>query len=73
MNGFEAYRKYVNPVLAQIEDMAGLNRRFVRAKGCCLWDDQGAEYLDFISGHGSFNLGHNHRIIVKSPVRHLAF
>ncbi len=66
MNGFEAYRKHVNPVLAQIEDMAGLSRRFVRAEGCCLWDDQGNKYLDFISGHGSFNLGHNHPAVAKS-------
>ncbi len=69
MNGFEAYRKHVNPVLAQLEDMTGMNRRFVRAEGFRLWDDQGVEYLDFISGHGSFNLGHNHPVLVKNVVK----
>ncbi len=59
MNGFEAYGKHVNPVLAQLEDMAGVNRRFVRARGCRLEDEQGREYLDFLSGHGAFNLSNN--------------
>ncbi len=49
--------------------MTGMNRRFVRAEGFRLWDDQGVEYLDFISEHGSFNLGHNHPVLVKNFVK----
>ena len=33
---------------------------FSRAKGCFLYDTEGREYLDFVSGVGVANLGHNH-------------
>ena len=36
MNGFDAYRQHINPVLAELEDLAGISRRFVRAEGCNL-------------------------------------
>lgn len=65
MNGFDAYKTHINPVLAELEDLAGISRRFVRAEGCNLWDDAGNCYLDFISGHGSQSLGHNPRDVVN--------
>jgi hypothetical protein len=36
MNGFDAFKKHINPVLAELEDLAGVSRRFVRAAGCNL-------------------------------------
>ena len=33
---------------------------FVRGSGCCLYDTEGREYLDFISGIGVTSLGHAH-------------
>jgi putrescine aminotransferase len=59
MNGFEAYRKHVNPVLARLEELAGISRIFMRAEGNYLYDEHGEAYLDMVAGHGSFNLGHN--------------
>jgi predicted acetylornithine/succinylornithine family transaminase len=32
----------------------------VRGRGARLWDDEGREYIDCMSGHGAFNLGHAH-------------
>ncbi|CAM3736478.1 diaminobutyrate--2-oxoglutarate transaminase [Alkalicoccus chagannorensis] len=32
---------------------------FHRAKGCRIWDEDGREYLDFFSGAGALNYGHN--------------
>ena len=46
MNGFDAYKMHINPVLAELEDLAGISRRFVRAEGCSLWDETGNCYLD---------------------------
>ncbi|MEJ2042928.1 MAG: diaminobutyrate--2-oxoglutarate transaminase [Reinekea sp.] len=34
-------------------------RVFNRAKGEFLWDEEGNEYLDFLSGAGTLNYGHN--------------
>src|SRR4026209_2426722 len=48
------------------DDAAILGRRhlprvvFERGQGMRLWDIEGREYLDFVSGHISLLLGHNH-------------
>lgn len=31
----------------------------VRGKGARLWDEEGREFIDCMSGHGAFNLGHS--------------
>lgn len=36
---------------------------FDRAKGSLVWDEQGREYLDFFSGAGSLNYGHNNDLL----------
>ena len=36
------------------------NRLLVRSKGCCLYDSDGREYIDFESGVWCANLGHGH-------------
>ena len=33
---------------------------FVRARGSKLWNDEGAEFIDFFAGAGALNYGHNH-------------
>jgi hypothetical protein len=44
MNGFDAYKRHINPVLAELEDLAGISHRFIRAEGCHIWDGQGNCY-----------------------------
>lgn len=39
---------------------------FVRGKGMSLFDDDGREYLDFVSGIGSVNLGHAHPVVADA-------
>lgn len=39
---------------------------FVRGEGMRLWDDDGREYLDFVSGIGAVNLGHSHPAVVEA-------
>jgi acetylornithine/LysW-gamma-L-lysine aminotransferase len=38
----------------------------VRGKGTRLWDDEGREYIDCMSGHGAFNLGHGHPRLLRA-------
>jgi acetylornithine/N-succinyldiaminopimelate aminotransferase len=38
----------------------------VRGKGTRLWDEQGKEYLDFLSGIAVCNLGHCHPAVVRA-------
>ena len=39
---------------------------FVRGEGARLWDDAGAEYLDFLSGISVCNTGHCHPAVVAA-------
>ena len=41
----------------------------VRGEGCRVWDIEGREYLDFLGGRGTANLGHCHPRVVKAIVR----
>jgi acetylornithine/LysW-gamma-L-lysine aminotransferase len=38
----------------------------VRGRGSRLWDDEGHEYIDCMSGHGALNLGHAHPSILEA-------
>jgi acetylornithine/LysW-gamma-L-lysine aminotransferase len=38
----------------------------VRGRGCRLWDEDGREYIDCMSGHGALNLGHAHPEILAA-------
>ena len=40
----------------------------VRGEGCRVWDQDGKEYLDFVSGIAVCNLGHCHPRVVESIV-----
>jgi acetylornithine aminotransferase/acetylornithine/N-succinyldiaminopimelate aminotransferase len=39
---------------------------FVRGEGMRLYDDDGGEYLDFVSGIGAVNLGHSNPAVVEA-------
>lgn len=39
---------------------------FVRGEGMRLYDDEGREYLDFMSGIGVINIGHSHPAVVTA-------
>lgn len=52
--------RYINPVLIAVGGKAGFAKTFVRGRRNSVWDSQGKEYLDFVAGFGSLNLGHNH-------------
>jgi putrescine aminotransferase len=54
------YARYVNPGIARLLSLLGVDRRFVHARGACVVDEQGIEYIDLMGGFGSLNLGHNH-------------
>lgn len=53
------YARYVNPAFIELLDILGYGRVFTRARDVWLWDDQGREYLDLLSGFGAVNIGHN--------------
>src|SRR3990172_2301586 len=59
---YALYERYVNHQMARVLKTIGFDRRYVRAEGCLLYDDEGRDYLDMLSGWGVFNIGRNHPI-----------
>ncbi|MCU1442252.1 MAG: acetylornithine aminotransferase [Cryobacterium sp.] len=43
----------------------------VRGEGCRVWDDEGTEYLDFLSGIAVNSLGHAHPAVVATVTRQI--
>ncbi len=44
---------------------------FTKASGSKMWDESGKEYLDFLSGAGSLNYGHNNPKMKKKLVEYI--
>ncbi len=59
-------REYVNPELVRLLKRLGLNKVFVEAQGCLVWDLEGNEYLDCLGAFGAMNTGHNHPRMKKA-------
>ena len=57
---FELHERYLNPQLAKVVKTLGFDRFYVRGNGCYLFDDEGRQYLDLLSGFGVFALGRSH-------------
>jgi acetylornithine/succinyldiaminopimelate/putrescine aminotransferase/predicted amino acid dehydrogenase len=60
------YARHVNPVLGALGAPSGFVKTFARGQGAYLWDESGKRYLDFASGFGSVNLGHQHPRVVAA-------
>lgn len=56
----------VNPTLNSLLAMMNFDRRYVKAEGIFVWDDEGQRYLDFFGGYGAVNHGHNHPNILAA-------
>ena len=61
---FELHERYMNAQMVKVLKTIGFDRRYVRAKGAYLYDDQGVQYLDLLSGYGVYGVGRNHPAII---------
>jgi ornithine--oxo-acid transaminase len=46
--------------------MIGFDKVYTRAKGQYLYDQEGNQYLDFLSGFGVYNIGRNHPTAIQA-------
>ena len=65
------HARYINPVMVAVGAKSGFTKTFVRSEGTRLWDDEEQEYLDFVAGFGSMNLGHNHPRVAEAITKAL--
>jgi ornithine--oxo-acid transaminase len=64
-DNFELHERYLNPQMVRVLKTIGFDRRYVRAEGPYLFDEEGQRYLDLLSGFGVFALGRNHPRLVQ--------
>lgn len=66
----EQFEKYYNPGIAKLNRFLGAVLE-ERTDGCYMFDSESERYLDFIGGHGVFNLGHRHPKVVEAVKKQL--
>src|SRR4051812_19214916 len=68
----ESYARAVNPQFVRLLRTIGFDRRWARASGAWLFDDEGNRYLDLLGGYGMFNVGRNNARVRDALVEVLA-
>lgn len=57
---YDLHERHLNRTLVQVQRTIGFDRIYARAEGAYLYDREGLDYLDFLSGYSAFNIGRNH-------------
>ena len=60
------YAEHVNEQWVRLLDLMGMNVRYARCVGEELQAEDGTTYLDFLSGYGVYNVGHNHPRLIAA-------
>ena len=63
---YDLHDKYVNRTLVKVQRTIGFDKIYARAEGAYLYDLDGKDYLDFLSGYSVFNIGRNHPTVQKA-------
>ena len=63
---WELHAAHVNPQFARVLRTIGFDRVYTRAEGPYLYDQDGRQYIDFLSGYGVFNIGRNHPVVRRA-------
>lgn len=60
---YDLHRRYLNPQLTRMLHAIGFDKVYTRGEGAYLFDDEGRDYLDMLSGFGVFALGRHHPVV----------
>jgi len=63
---FALHEKFLNTQMVRVLKTIGYDRIYTRASGPYLYDAEGNEYLDLLSGFGVFALGRNHPKVIAA-------
>ena len=67
----DLHARTINPQFVKLLRTIGFDRRWARAEGAYLWDDEGNRYLDVLGGFGMFNVGRNNPRVREALVEAL--
>ncbi|MEO0793589.1 MAG: aspartate aminotransferase family protein [Verrucomicrobiota bacterium] len=63
---YDLHDRYMNRTLVKVLNTIGFDQVYTRAKGSYLYDADGNDYLDFLSGYGVYNIGRNHPVVAQA-------
>lgn len=63
---FDLHERHLNNQMVRVLKTIGYDRHYKRALGQYLYDQDGAEYLDLLSGFGVFAIGRNHPTVISA-------
>lgn len=63
---FDLYEQFLNNQMVRVLKTIGYDRHYKRAVGQYLYDADGTEYLDLLSGFGVFAIGRNHPTVISA-------
>ncbi len=67
-DNYGLHERHINQTLVKVQRTIGFDKVYTRAEGAYLYDAEGADYLDFLSGYSVYNIGRNHPV-VKQAIR----
>src|ERR1044072_7599191 len=63
---YSLHARYLNEQMVRVLKTIGFDRAYQRGKGQYLYDREGLQYLDLLSGWGVFALGRNHPVLAAA-------
>jgi ornithine--oxo-acid transaminase len=63
---FELHEQFLNNQMVRVLKTIGYDRHYKKAVGQYLYDQEGTEYLDLLSGFGVFAIGRNHPTVINA-------
>jgi ornithine--oxo-acid transaminase len=60
---YTLHARHLNEQMVRVLKTIGFDRAYLRGKGQYLYDREGQQYLDLLSGWGVFGLGRNHPVV----------
>lgn len=63
---FALHEQHLNNQMVRMLQTIGYDRHYKRAVGQYLYDQEGTEYLDLLSGFGVFAIGRNHPTVINA-------
>jgi acetylornithine/succinyldiaminopimelate/putrescine aminotransferase len=60
---FELHKAHLNHQMVRVLQMTGFDKFYEHGRGAHVFDADGNDYLDFLSGFGVFGLGRNHPVL----------
>lgn len=63
---YTLHEQHINSTLVRVQRIIGFDQVYARAEGAYLYDQEGHDYLDFLSGYSVFNIGRNHPAVQRA-------